>query len=101
MTLSPHVDDFISNSLIQTEQGVQLVMDPNGAQTFINEVSNKITTNPDLAAQPILLTSPTTRRHIYKLVSRFIPQLVVLSHNELSNEANVQSVSLVEVPHAS
>ncbi len=101
MTLHPHVEELIANSLLQTEQGVQLVMDPSTAHRLINEIAHTVEGHPEIASQPILLTSPTSRRHIYKLLSRFIPQLVVLSHNELTSDADVQSVALVELSHAS
>lgn len=100
MTLHPHIEELVANSLLQTEQGVQLVMDPNTAHGLINEIARTVENHPEVAGQPILLTSPTARRHIYKLTSRFIPQLVVLSHNELSSDADVQSVALVEMSHA-
>ncbi|MEZ0392357.1 MAG: flagellar biosynthesis protein FlhA [Pseudobdellovibrionaceae bacterium] len=101
MTLHPHIEELIANSLIQTEQGVQLVMDPQTAQRLITEIAATVENHPEIAGQPILLTSPTSRRHLYKLTSRFIPQLVVLSHNELSSDANVRSVGVVEMSHAS
>jgi flagellar biosynthesis protein FlhA len=101
MTLHPHIEELIANSLIQTEQGVQLVMDPQTAQKLITEIASTVETHPEIAGQPILLTSPTSRRHLYKLTSRFIPQLVILSHNELTSDANVKSVGIVEMGHAS
>lgn len=100
MTLHPHIEELIANSLLQTEQGVQLVMDPNTAHHLINNIANAVEAHPEIAGQPILLTSPTSRRHIYKLTSRFIPQLVVLSHSELTSDAHVQSVATVELSHA-
>ncbi|WP_295900209.1 flagellar biosynthesis protein FlhA [uncultured Bdellovibrio sp.] len=100
MTLHPNIEELIANSLLQTEQGVQLVMDPTSAHRLINEIARTVENHPEVASQPILLTSPTSRRHLYKLTSRFIPQLVVLSHNELTSDADVQSVALVEMSHA-
>lgn len=100
MTLHPVIEELIANSLLQTEQGVQLVMDPSTAHRLINEIARAVEGHPEIASQPILLTSPTSRRHLYKLTSRFIPQLVVLSHNELTADADVQSVALVEMNHA-
>ncbi|HRO66231.1 MAG TPA: flagellar biosynthesis protein FlhA [Pseudobdellovibrionaceae bacterium] len=101
MTLSPNVEEVIANSLLQTEQGVQLVMDPQTASRLITNIAHAVEGHPEIAGQPILLTSPTARRHLYKLTSRFIPQLIVLSHNELTNDANVQAVATVELSHAS
>lgn len=101
LSLSPVVEETITNSLLQTENGIQLVMDPHTANKLIMELSRQIERNPDIASMPILLTSPTIRRHIHKLTSRFIPQLVVLSHNELTSDAQVSSVGTVEIAHAS
>ncbi len=100
MTLHPYIEELIANSLLQTEQGVQLVMDPSTAHRLINEIARAVENHPEVAGQPILLTSPTSRRHLYKLVSRFIPQLVVLSHSELTSDADVNSVALVEMSNA-
>ena len=100
MTLHPVIEELVANSLLQTEQGVQLVMDPQTAHRLINEIARSVENHPEIAGQPILLTSPTSRRHLYKLTSRFIPQLVVLSHNELTSDADVKSVALVEMSHA-
>lgn len=97
LTLAPQYEELIANSLLQTEQGVQLVMDPQTASRMITEVARSVEEHPEIASQPILLTSPTARRHIFKLTSRFIPQLIVLSHNELTTDANVKSVSVVQM----
>ncbi len=97
ITLHPHVEELVANSLIQTEQGVQLVMDPGTAQRMIGEIAGQVENHPEIAAQPILLVSPTSRRHLYKLTSRFLPQVIVLSHNELTSNANVRSVGQVNV----
>ncbi|MBK9292912.1 MAG: flagellar biosynthesis protein FlhA [Oligoflexia bacterium] len=101
LSLDRRVEEAISNSLLQTEQGVQLVLDPQYAQQVLNTLSKSIENNPVVAAQPILLTSPTIRRHLRKLTERFIPQLVVLSHHELIPTANVKSVEVVRMRDAS
>jgi flagellar biosynthesis protein FlhA len=101
INLSAEIEEAVSNGLLQTEQGIQLVMDPTMAHQLISSLSDKIQSHPEIAAQPILLTSPTSRRHLFKLIHRFIPQLVILSHNELSSEAQVNSVGIVEAAHAS
>lgn len=93
MTFDAKLEELVSNALLQTEQGVQLVMDPQSASKMISNIAQQIESHPEIASQPILLTSPTVRRHIFKLVSRFIPQLIVLSHNEVSADVKVQSVA--------
>jgi len=101
LSLDRKVEEMISNSLLQTEAGVQLVLDPQYAHQVLQSITKSIEVNPQLAGQPVLLTSPTIRRHVRKLTERFIPQLVILSHNELTASANVRSVDVVRVRDAS
>ncbi len=101
INLSSHVEEIINQSLLQTEQGVQLALDPSYGHGLVNSIAEQIETHPEVAGQPILLTSPMTRRHIFKLVNRFIPQLIVLSHSELSLDVTVKTVGTVEDIHAS
>ena len=100
LSLDPRLEELIANSLLQTEQGVQLVMDPRLAHGMIEGIAQTIENHPEIAGQPILLTSPTARRHIFKLTHRFIPQLVVLSHNELTSDAQIAPVGTVEIANA-
>jgi flagellar biosynthesis protein FlhA len=95
MTFDGRLEELVASALLQTEQGVQLVMDPQSASKMISNIAQQIESHPEIASQPILLTSPTVRRHIFKLVSRFIPQLIVLSHNEITADVKVQSVASV------
>ena len=67
------------------------------AQNILTQISKTIELHPEIAGQPILLTSPTARRHLFKLTNRFLPQVVVLSHNEISTDAQIQAVGLVEI----
>lgn len=100
INLSHQYEELVANSLLQTEQGVQLVMEPRVAQQMIAEIARVIEAHPEVAGQPILLTSPTVRRHIHKLTEKFIPQLIVLSHSELTHDAKISSVGVAEMRNA-
>ncbi len=100
LTFNSEIEEILTNSLLQTENGVQLIMDPQTAQKIISSVAKAIEYHPEIAAQPILLTSPSLRRHLSKLLIRFIPQLIVLSHSEISSESEIESVGSVELSYA-
>ncbi|MCJ8275613.1 MAG: FHIPEP family type III secretion protein, partial [Bdellovibrionales bacterium] len=101
INLGPEVEEIITQSLLQTEQGVQLALDPSYGHGLVSSIAQKIETHPEVAGQPVLLTSPVSRRHIFRLVNRFIPQLVVLSHSEVTTDVGVNTVGTVEEIHAS
>ncbi len=67
-------------SIVRTDQGAVLALDPQRAQSLAS---------PDRPgarrgmAQPVLLCSPTLRPHLWRLFSRALPHIGVLSHNEV------------------
>jgi flagellar biosynthesis protein FlhA len=50
--------------------------------------------------QPVLLCSPTVRIHLRRILERFVPNLVVLAHNEITRDAKLTSLGLLELQHA-
>jgi flagellar biosynthesis protein FlhA len=50
------------------------------------------------ARYPVLLCSPQARVHVKRLIERTLPQLVVLSYNEVPQQFKVQSLGMVEMP---
>ena len=44
-----------------------------------------------------VLCSPVIRRHFKRLTEKFIPNMVVVSHNELSPEVNIRSFGTVRL----
>ena len=53
MSLHPKLEEMIANSLIQTEQGMQLVMDPMVAQQMITDIAKTVELHPEIAGQPV------------------------------------------------
>ena len=51
--------------------------------------------------QLMVLTSTSLRPHLRRLVERTIPQLVVLSYNEIVPEVKVNAVGMVSLDNAS
>ena len=90
ITLAPHWEDRLNKAVIRNESGAYLAVD---ATTFEQLV--KILTEAcqkSMASQWTLLCSSGLRFHMRKLIERFMPQLAVISPNDIP--PNVQIVSL-------
>jgi len=46
---------------------------------------------------PLLLTSPLTRPHVKRLTEPYLPQLVVLSHNDIVANVRIKNLGVVTV----
>ena len=100
ITLSPELEDFILKSLLQTEEGPQLVLAPEVSHDIVHQVGDIIKNDPD-SNSPLILTRSRIRRHIYRLLSKFVPQITVLSFDELTSQVNVASIGTLEKMNAS
>jgi flagellar biosynthesis protein FlhA len=95
VSLAQSVEDQLAGAIQTTQQGTYLGLDPELAQSIIQNIEGQLERFAVLNYQPILLCSPLIRPHVKKLTERFIPNLVVLSHNEISNDVRIESLGLV------
>jgi len=100
MTSDPQIEDMVAEAVQTTEHGSYLNLDPGLAQKVIVAVQKKVEEFMDQNLQPILLTSPLVRRHFRRLMERFVPVLVVVSHNELVPDIEIRSLGMVNLTDA-
>lgn len=96
-TLDRGIEESIAQNVIQTEQGQQLSLDPKVTQTILASLNEKIDEATDMGEKMIVLCSPVIRSHFKRLTEKFIPNLIVISHNELSPDANIRSLGTVRL----
>lgn len=97
ITLDPELEQAIMSNIQQTEQGSYISLDPTTTQkifTSLNQQVNKLTS---MGMQPIILTSPIVRTYFKRLVEQTVPDLVVLSYNELEPTTDIQSIGMVSL----
>ncbi|PAV30017.1 flagellar biosynthesis protein FlhA [Virgibacillus profundi] len=97
ITVSGKVEKMIAENIQQTEHGNYLSLDPESQQNIIkimHEEVEKLTLQEETA---VVLCSPAIRMYLKQLVERFLPQVAVLSYNELEPTVNVQSVGVVNI----
>jgi flagellar biosynthesis protein FlhA len=94
IALSPSLEDALASSLTRTDRGAVLALDPTRAQTLAGRLAEVLAAG-DLA-QPVLLCSPTLRPHVWRLFSRALPHIAVLSHSEVPPTVRVVSVATLD-----
>lgn len=96
-TLDRGIEESIAGNLIQTEQGQQLSLDPKVTQHILASLNEKIEEATEMGEKMVVLCSPIIRNHFKRLTEKFIPNLIVVSHNELSPDANIRSLGTVRL----
>ncbi|PIE03075.1 MAG: flagellar biosynthesis protein FlhA [Acidobacteria bacterium] len=94
ISLSPEVEQLLTESYQQSESGNYIALEPQMAQRFLDRLQNTIS-NSAFAIQPILLVNANLRQPLRKLLERILPNLVILSHNEIPSHLNIITVGVV------
>lgn len=95
LTVDPAVEKQISSSIRSTDHGTYLALDPDAAQSIINNLSQQIEKFNEAGIMPVVLVSPAVRMYLKRLVEQAIPDLVVVSYNELENDIKIQALGAV------
>jgi flagellar biosynthesis protein FlhA len=96
-TLDRVLEETVARAIIHTDHGTQLNLDPKVTQTILASLNEKIEEATAQGEKMVVLCSPVIRRHFKRLTEKFIPNMVVVSHNELSPEINIRSLGTVRL----
>jgi flagellar biosynthesis protein FlhA len=101
ITLDRTIEETIAQGIIQTDQGQQLSLDPEFVRGFIKNLNEQAVELANESNQAIVLCSPMIRAHLKQLIDRFVPNVTVLSHNEITSNVSVKSFGIVRLANAS
>ena len=91
--VAPSLEEKLMASLVKTDQGAVLALDPQQAQNIAARIAKAI---EQALAQPVLLCSPALRPHLWRLFARVLPHLGVLSHAEVPTHIQVVAVATLD-----
>jgi flagellar biosynthesis protein FlhA len=100
VTLDHYVERLVSESQQRPNHANILPIDPDMVQKIIQSLSRAIEKFSSISQQPVVLCSPQIRYHFKKLTEQFVPDLVVLSFNELLSNLNIHSLGTVGISNA-
>ncbi|MCT4564076.1 MAG: flagellar biosynthesis protein FlhA [Maledivibacter sp.] len=95
--LEPDVEKLIMESIKQSEHGSYLSLEPSVTQVILNNLSIEIQKLVSIGEQPIVITAPIVRYYFKSLTEQIIPDLIVLSYNELDSDVDIQSIGTVKI----
>lgn len=100
MTLGGDIEEALAKSINETDRGAYMTLDPDTGQRILNSINNGIVELTTQNYQPVLLCTPMIRRHLHKLTERFIPNLIVLSHSELTSNIQLKIIGEITFSYA-
>jgi len=100
VTLDAQIENLIMNSVKKMETGSYLSLEPQVIQSIVQTTANELNKVRDLVEHSIVLTSPIVRVYFKKLIDQFIPDVVVLSFNEVDSNVQIQALGNISMAGA-
>ena len=98
LTLNPQLEQVLANSIQQTDQGAFVSLEPGVASRIVQSVQELVERQGAQGIQPVVLTSSKVRLVFRRLVERKLPNLQVMSYNEvIPPNTEVRSLGLISV----
>ncbi|MCB2356668.1 flagellar biosynthesis protein FlhA [Clostridium estertheticum] len=95
MTLSPEIENIVSNNIQKSLQGSFPAVDPETTGKILNSIKENINTIYFHNNQPVILVSPKIRPAFRRLIEMVFPTVSVLSLNEIPNEVEIKTEGVV------
>ena len=95
VTLDPALEDRIRAGFEHTERGLFVRMSPQAVEVtcrLIGEEAEKLVRQ---SHSPIVLVSPQIRAALKQITAAHLPNLVVLSYNEITRDTKIESMAMV------
>jgi flagellar biosynthesis protein FlhA len=97
LSLDQGIENTILSATKKSEHGTYLAIEPQVVQNIVEGVSEQIEKVKELINQPIILTSPIVRIYFKRLIDQFLPNLTVLSFNEIDTNIQIQAVGVIQL----
>lgn len=95
ITLDPKLEQLITERSKPNDPGAHPAIDPTQMQTIVTNLREAVEKLTESGKTPIVLTSPLVRRRFRRIAEQIIPDLPVLSYNEIEQDVEVRSGSVI------
>ena len=97
ITLDPNLEQMIAERLRQTEQGAFVAMSPDQIHKVLGSLRDAVEETLAVGMNPVVLTSPNVRRPFKRMSEQLLPDLTVLSYNEIENTVEIHADKMVSI----
>ena len=95
--IDPDVEETIRKGIRQTSGGSYLALDPATTRKITTKVKDEVGDVASAPEKPVLLTSMDLRRYVKTLIQGDLPDLAVISNQELSPEISLQPLGRISL----
>lgn len=95
VTLDPAMEDRIRAGWEHTERGTFLRMSPQAVEATCRQIAGGLEKLVRAGHPPLVLVGPQVRAAVREITAANLPELVVLSYNEITRDTRIETVAMV------
>jgi flagellar biosynthesis protein FlhA len=95
VALDPALEDRVRAGYEHTERGMFIRLSPQAVESICRMMAGEVEKLTTANHTPILLVSPQIRAAVKRVTENHLPQLVVLSFNEITRDTKIVTVGIV------
>ncbi len=99
VTIDPNIETRILEGMQRGGAAGILATDPAYAERVISQIEKNIQDAMTAGHHPLVLTTPQIRSHLRRLCERRIPNVIVMSYNEVAPDVQVSRIATVRLQH--
>lgn len=96
-TIDPTLEQKMADTIQNTKQGLMMILDPALAEKIIERINEQIEVIQTTGHIPVCICSPNIRLALRRLVEASLPNLVVVSYNEILPSVEIVSTGMVRL----
>ncbi len=97
LTLAPDLEQVIEKAVVTDEKGTSINLEPRQVQRIYRSVSSGVEKMIKENQQPLVLCSAGVRGFFKRIIEKVLPNLVVLSYNEVMPQIEVRSAGTIGI----
>jgi flagellar biosynthesis protein FlhA len=94
VTLDPALEDRIRAGFEHTERGLFVRMSPQAVESTCRLIAAEVEKLTAANHSPVVLVGPQIRAAVKQMTSAHLPNLIVLSYNEITRDTKIESVAM-------
>jgi len=95
LTLEPRLEQRLVSGVVSDENHSSLALEPELTEALLKSLTKQVESMMGKRLRPILLCTPVLRRPLFQFCERALPQIHVLSLNEIPSAINVSAFGMV------
>jgi flagellar biosynthesis protein FlhA len=95
VTLDPALEDTVAAGIDHNERGLFVRMPPPAVERICMAIHAEVTKLLTQGLSPVVLVGPQIRPGLKQLTAGHLPDLVVLSYNEITRDTKIESIGIV------